>query len=96
MFGPQTSTLATVLSPPIGQCIADFMHGFSVETTPRAGAGIPDYREYLRPGTTVYIAHLPRDDFGDVMRGDSGTKASTPSLISLRGVFRASLLWKRA
>jgi methylenetetrahydrofolate reductase (NADPH) len=71
MFGPQTNTLATAPLPAAStttsQCIADFMDGFTIETTPRAGARISDYREHLRPGTTVYIPSLTASDFGDVM-----------------------------
>ncbi len=49
------------------QQIADFMTGFSVEATPGSAAKIPDYREHLRPGTTVYITFLPGSDFDDTI-----------------------------
>ena len=47
--------------------IADFMTGFTTETTPGSAAKIPDYREHLRPGTLVYITFLPGSDFADTI-----------------------------
>lgn len=47
----------------VKQQIIDFMSGFTAETTPGAAAKIADYREHLRPGTTVYITFLPGSDF---------------------------------
>ena len=47
--------------------IADFMTGFTAETTPGAAAKIADYREHLRPGTVVYITFLPGSDFADTI-----------------------------
>ncbi|MHA1151143.1 MAG: metFprotein [Alphaproteobacteria bacterium] len=47
--------------------IAEFMTGFTAETTPGAAAKIPDYREHLRPGTVVYITFLPGSDFDDTI-----------------------------
>lgn len=49
------------------QAITDLLSGFSVETTPGAAAKIADYREHLRPGTTVYITFLPGSDFNDTV-----------------------------
>lgn len=45
------------------QQVIDLLTGFSVETTPGTAARIPDYRAYLRPGTTVYVTFLPGSDF---------------------------------
>ena len=45
------------------QRIAAFMTGFTAETTPGSAAKTPDYREYLRSGTVVYITFLPGSDF---------------------------------
>jgi 5,10-methylenetetrahydrofolate reductase len=43
--------------------IAAFMSGFTIETTPGSAAKIGDFREYLRPGTDVYITFLAGSDF---------------------------------
>ncbi len=43
--------------------IVDFMAGFTIETTPGSALKIPDYREHLRPGTTVAVTFLPGSDF---------------------------------
>ena len=48
--------------------IMDFLAGFTVETTPGSAAKTPDFREQLRPGTTVYIAYLPGSDFKDTIK----------------------------
>lgn len=47
--------------------IADFMSGFSLETTPHSAAKIPDFREHIRPGGTVYITFLAGSDFNDTI-----------------------------
>ena len=47
----------------VKQQIIDLMSGFTAETTPGAAAKIADYRQHLRPGTTVYITFLPGSDF---------------------------------
>ncbi len=47
--------------------IMDFISGFTAETTPGSAVKIPDYREHLRPGTTVYITFLPGSDFNDTV-----------------------------
>lgn len=47
--------------------IADFMTGFSVETTPAGATKIRDFREILRPGATVYITFLPGSDYNDTV-----------------------------
>lgn len=49
------------------QAIVDFMTDFTTETTPGSAAKIADYREHLRPGTTVYITFLPGSDFNDTI-----------------------------
>jgi methylenetetrahydrofolate reductase (NADPH) len=45
--------------------IAEFMTGFTVETTPATAAKIADFREILRPGTEVYVTFLPGSDYRD-------------------------------
>ena len=49
------------------QAVTDFMHGFTIETTPGAAAKTADYREHLRPGTTVAVTFLPGSDFADTV-----------------------------
>jgi methylenetetrahydrofolate reductase (NADPH) len=49
------------------QQIIGFIAGFTAETTPGAAAKIADYREHLRPGTTVFITFLPGSDFADTV-----------------------------
>ncbi len=49
------------------QQIIDFLEGFTIETTPGSTAKIPDYREHLRPGTTVSVTFLPGSDFADTV-----------------------------
>ena len=51
----------------IKQQIIDFLHGFSVETTPGTSAKTQDYRALLRPGATVNVTHLPGSDFADTI-----------------------------
>lgn len=52
----------------VSQRIVDFVRGFSIETTPGSALKIPDYRAYLRPGTTVAVTFLPGSDFADTVR----------------------------
>jgi methylenetetrahydrofolate reductase (NADPH) len=47
--------------------ISDFMAGFSAETTPGSAARVADFRDYLRPGTTVYVTFLPGSNFADTI-----------------------------
>lgn len=49
------------------QQILDFVDGFTVETTPGSAAKIPNYRDLLRPGTTVSVTFLPGSDFADTI-----------------------------
>ncbi|MEM7224907.1 MAG: methylenetetrahydrofolate reductase [Pseudomonadota bacterium] len=49
------------------QQVMDFLANFTVETTPGSALKIPDYREYLRPGTTVAVTFLPGSDFADTV-----------------------------
>jgi len=49
------------------ESIANLMSGFTVETTPVSASKIPDFREILRPGTTVYITLLPGTDYHDTI-----------------------------
>lgn len=49
------------------QAIRDFMASFTLETTPGAAAKVPDFREHMRKGCTVYITFLPGSDFADTI-----------------------------
>ena len=62
-----TGQAAATLDRGAKGAIADFMTGFTAETTPGAAAKIADYREHLRPGTVVYITFLPGSDFADTI-----------------------------
>lgn len=49
------------------QEVLDLVEAFTVETTPGAAGKIADYRDHLRPGTSVYITFLPGSDFTDTV-----------------------------
>ncbi len=49
------------------QEITAYMADFSLETTPGSAAKIPDFREHVRAGATVYITFLPGSDFDDTI-----------------------------
>jgi methylenetetrahydrofolate reductase (NADPH) len=49
------------------QEVRDLVDGFSIETTPGSATKIPDYRDHLRPGTTVAVTFLPGSDFADTI-----------------------------
>jgi methylenetetrahydrofolate reductase (NADPH) len=49
------------------QEILDFVDGFTIETTPGSALKIPDYRDYLRAGTSVSVTFLPGSDFADTI-----------------------------
>jgi methylenetetrahydrofolate reductase (NADPH) len=57
------------------QQVMDLVDGFSIETTPGSAAKIPDYREHLRPGTTVAVTFLPGSDFADTVATAKRLKA---------------------
>ncbi len=67
MGAVQAMTRSAATNDGVKQRIADFMTGFTAETTPGSAAKIPDYREHLRPGTVVYITFLPGSDFDDTI-----------------------------
>ena len=56
----------TVPSDPKSR-IAQFMSGWTIETTPGSAAKIPDYREHLSPGTKVAVTFLPGSDYLDTV-----------------------------
>ena len=47
--------------------IMDFLSDFTAETTPFSAAKVEDFREVLRPGTTVFITFLPGSNFEDTI-----------------------------
>ena len=49
------------------QTVIDFLADFTAETTPFSAAKVEDFREVLRPGTTVFITFLPGSDFDDTI-----------------------------
>jgi methylenetetrahydrofolate reductase (NADPH) len=58
---------APVVADDPKQQVMDLLDGFSIETTPGSAAKIPDYREYLRPGTTVAVTFLPGSNYRDTV-----------------------------
>ena len=65
--GAQIDEVAAAPGGDVKRQIVDFMTGFTAETTPGSAAKIADYREHLRPGTTVYITFLPGSAFDDTI-----------------------------
>ena len=49
------------------QQIVEFLSGFTIETTPGSALKIADYRDLLRPGTSVSVTFLPGSDFADTV-----------------------------
>jgi len=47
--------------------IARFLEGFTIETTPGTAAKTPNYREFLRPSTTIAVTFLPGSNFADTI-----------------------------
>lgn len=48
--------------------IVRLVSGCSIEATPAAAAKIPDFRDYLAPGTEVFITFLAGTDHGDIVK----------------------------
>ena len=49
------------------QDVIDFLADFTSETTPFSAAKVEDFREVLRPGSTVFITFLPGSNFDDTI-----------------------------
>ncbi len=47
--------------------VMDLMRNFSVETTPKGAIKTGDFRQYLRPGTRVYVTCLPGSELGETI-----------------------------
>ena len=47
--------------------IQGLLANFTVETTPVSALKVADFRQILRPGTSVYITFLPGSDFADTI-----------------------------
>ena len=47
--------------------IADFLDGYSIETTPAGACRIASFKELLPAGTAVYITYVPRTGDADVV-----------------------------
>jgi len=47
--------------------VVEFLSDFTAETTPFSAAKVEDFRQVLRPGTTVFITFLPGSDFDDTI-----------------------------
>ena len=47
--------------------VVNFMQDFTIETTPGSAKKVDDFREHLRPNTTVYVTFLPGSDFNDTI-----------------------------
>lgn len=47
--------------------VIDFMKTCTVEVTPGGAKKVEDFREILRPDTTVYVTFLPGSDFADTV-----------------------------
>jgi methylenetetrahydrofolate reductase (NADPH) len=61
------SSVTPVVTDDLKQQVVDLLDGFSIETTPGSAAKIPDYREHLRPGTTVAVTFLPGSSYADTV-----------------------------
>ena len=59
------------------QAIQDFLDGYSIEATPHDEKNLQEFADVLRPGTRVYVAHLPGLTIHDV----------ADFSISLQGIF---------
>ncbi len=49
------------------EIVIDLLADFTAETTPFSAAKVEDFREVLRPGTTVFITFLPGSNFEDTI-----------------------------
>ncbi len=60
-------TAAPATSDARKHAVMDLVSGFSIETTPGSATKIPDFRDHLRPGTSVAVTFLPGSDFADTV-----------------------------
>ena len=62
-----TARAAIPRTVPDGEAVRDLLRGFSFEVTPGAGEGVDALRGRVPQGTSVYVTHLPRRDYAEVM-----------------------------
>jgi len=62
---PLAAEVSDVIDP--RQNVMEFIGDFTAETTPFSAAKVEDFRQVLRPGTTVFITFLPGSDFDDTV-----------------------------
>lgn len=62
---PMTAT--NLADDAVREDICSFLADFTAETTPFSAAKIDDFRNVLRPGTTVYVTFLPGTDFAETL-----------------------------
>ncbi|MAH83171.1 MAG: metFprotein [Rhodospirillaceae bacterium TMED8] len=60
-------TASNLADESIDESVRSFVNGFTAETTPFSAAKIDDFREVLRPGTTVFVTFLPGSDYTDTL-----------------------------
>ena len=63
-----TARAASPPAGPDGDAVRALLRGFSLEVTPGAGDGVEALRGRVPPGTSVYVTHLPRRDYAEVVR----------------------------
>ncbi len=63
-----TKMLETMNDANIGHQIIDFFQGVSISITPDAAEKVDDFREFVRPETTIFIGLLPGDDYRHVVK----------------------------
>lgn len=68
-----------MVTEPMKDKIADFVSGFSIETTPLGAKKTHDFREHLDKGTWVYVTSLPGSDFIDTV--DACKKLSNEGMV---------------
>tara|TARA_B100000029_G_scaffold511015_1_gene603915 strand:- start:459 stop:1385 length:927 start_codon:yes stop_codon:yes gene_type:complete len=57
----------TSQNPDLKDAVNTLLNNWTIEVTPGGAKKIDDFRNYLRPGTTVYITFLPGSDFADTL-----------------------------
>jgi len=63
----QTKVAAAGTETRLEDAIVSLLADYTSETTPPGAAKVADFREILRPGSTVFITFLPGSDFNDTV-----------------------------